>query len=93
MPVIQAIDVAERALYLTTVGEPSFDEWRDALLGVFSDPAFETGFNFISDRRGARPPSPEFAERETIILLTLFRAKNTRGRGVRLGEAAQWVLK
>ena len=68
MPVIYAIDVAERIVYLTTVGEPSFDEWRDALLGVFADPAFETGFNFISDRRRAQPPSPEFVERESVFV-------------------------
>jgi hypothetical protein len=63
MSVIYAIDVAERVVYLTTVGEPSFEQWRDTLLMVFSDPAFETGFNFISDRRRAKAPSPEFVER------------------------------
>jgi hypothetical protein len=68
MSVIYAIDVAERVVYLTTVGEPSFDEWRDTLLSVFSDPAFETGFHFISDRRRAKAPSPEFIEREIVFV-------------------------
>jgi hypothetical protein len=68
MSVIYAIDVAERVVYLTTVGEPSFEQWRDALLMVFSDPAFETGFNFISDRRRAKAPSPEFVEREIAFV-------------------------
>ncbi|HEX8557809.1 MAG TPA: hypothetical protein VF668_06905 [Pyrinomonadaceae bacterium] len=68
MPVIYTIDRAARVVYLTTVGDPSFDEWRDALLGVFSDPAFETGFNFISDRRQAEPLSPEFLEREVAFV-------------------------
>ena len=58
MPVIYSLDEGERVVYLTTVGEPSFDEWRDTLLAVFSDPFFETGFNFISDRRRAMTPSP-----------------------------------
>ena len=62
MPVFYTIDRSERVVYLTTVGEPSFDEWRDTLLRVFSAPAFETGFNFISDRRRAGVPSPEFAQ-------------------------------
>jgi hypothetical protein len=68
MPVIYAIDRTERVVYLTTVGEPSFDEWRDALLSVFSHSSFETGFNFISDRRRASAPSPEFIEQEVNFI-------------------------
>ncbi len=68
MPVIYGIDERERVVYLTTVGEPSFEEWRDTLLQVFNDPAFETGFNFISDRRRAKAPSAEFAEREVVFI-------------------------
>ena len=68
MPVIYTIDRPERVVYLSTVGDPSFDEWRDALLGVFSDPAFETGFHFISDRRRATAPDPEFVESQTAFV-------------------------
>lgn len=68
MPVIYTIDRSERVVYLSTVGEPSFEEWRDVLLGVFSDPAFETGFHFISDRRRATPPGSEFVGRQTSFM-------------------------
>ena len=68
MPVIYTIDRPERVVYLSTVGDPSFDEWRDTLLGLFSDPAFETGFNFISDRRRAAVPSREFVEQEIVFV-------------------------
>src|SRR5215218_1669662 len=68
MSVIYSIDAAERIVYLTTVGEPSFDEWRDSLLRVFSDPSFESGFNFISDRRRARPPGREFVDQEVVFV-------------------------
>ena len=68
MPAIYTIDRTARVVYLTTVGEPSFPEWRDTLLAVFSDPAFETGFHFISDRRRAEPLSPEFVERQVLFL-------------------------
>jgi hypothetical protein len=68
MPVIYSIDRGERVVYLTTVGEPSFDEWRETLLKVFSDPSFETGFNFISDRRRATAPSREFVEEEIVFV-------------------------
>ena len=44
MPVIYTIDRPERVVYLSTVGDPSFDEWQEALLKVFADQAFETGF-------------------------------------------------
>src|SRR5829696_1285972 len=68
MPVIYTIDRSERVVYLSTAGDPSFDEWRDTLLGVFSDPAFETGFHFISDRRRATAPDAEFVEREVVFI-------------------------
>lgn len=68
MPVIYTIDRTARVVYLNTVGDPPFDEWRDVLLGVFSDPAFETGFNFISDRRQGAPLGPEFVERQIVFL-------------------------
>jgi hypothetical protein len=68
MPVIYTIDRPERVVYLSTVGDPSFDEWRDVLLRLFSDPAFETGFHFISDRRRATAPSAEFVEQEVVFI-------------------------
>lgn len=68
MPVIYTIDRPERVVYLTTVGDPSFEEWREALLSVFADSAFETGFHFISDRRRATVPSPEFAEQQVVFV-------------------------
>ena len=68
MPVIYTIDRPERVVYLMTVGDPSFDEWRDALLKVFSDPAFETGFHFISDRRRSAAPDAEFVERQIVFI-------------------------
>lgn len=68
MPVIYTIDRSERVVYLSTVGDPSFDEWRDALLGVFSDPAFETGFHFISGHRRGEPPGVKFAERQLVFI-------------------------
>ena len=68
MPVIYTIDRAARVVYLTTVGDSAFEEWRDVLLGVFSDSAFESGFHFISDRRRAQAPGLEFVERQTAFM-------------------------
>jgi hypothetical protein len=68
MSVIYSIDAVARVVYLTTLGEPSFDEWRDTLLAVFSDSSFETGFNFISDRRRSEPPSRDFVERQIVFV-------------------------
>ena len=68
MPVIYTIDRPERVVYLTTVGDPSFDEWQETLLRVFNDPAFETGFHFISDRRRSAAPSADFVERQVVFI-------------------------
>ena len=81
MPVIYTIDRPGRVVYLSTVGDPSFDEWRDALQGVFSDPAFETGFHFISDRRRATVPGADFVEQQTDFI---------RGHEQRLGRC-RWA--
>lgn len=68
MPVIYTIDRPERVVYLTTVGDPSFAEWRETLLRVFSDPAFESGFHFISDRRRSAAPDAEFVEQQIVFV-------------------------
>ncbi|MFL6333983.1 MAG: hypothetical protein ACJ754_11780 [Pyrinomonadaceae bacterium] len=68
MPVIYTIDRPERVVYLTTVGDPSFEEWQETLLRLFSDPAFQTGFHFISDRRRAAAPDADFVEREVVFI-------------------------
>jgi hypothetical protein len=68
MPVIYTIDRPERVVYLMTVGDPSFDEWRETLLRLFSDPAFQTGFHFISDRRRASAPDADFVEQEVVFI-------------------------
>ncbi len=68
MSVVYIIDRSSRVVLLTTVDDMSFEEWRDSLLAVFSDPAFETGFNFISDRRRVGPPDAEFVERQVAFI-------------------------
>jgi hypothetical protein len=68
MPVIYTIDRPERVVYLTTVGDPSFEEWRDTLLRVFSDSAFQAGFHFISDRRRSAAPDADFVERQIVFM-------------------------
>ncbi len=62
MAVTYRIDSDERIVYLTTTGESSFPEWRDAMLAVLSDPSYERGFNFLSDRTHETDvPDTEFA--------------------------------
>ena len=68
MPVIYTIDRRERVVYLTTVGDPFFEEWRETLLKLFSDPAFESGFHFISDRRRGTAPNADFVERQIVFI-------------------------
>ncbi len=69
MPIIYTIDRSARVVYLTSVGDLSFNEWRDAMLGVLSDGAFERGFNFINDRREATPVEPDFLDRQAAFFL------------------------
>jgi hypothetical protein len=46
------LDKANRIVYLEG-DDPSFEVWRQTMLAVFADSEFETGFNFLSDRRSA----------------------------------------
>jgi hypothetical protein len=63
MPVLYGIDANRRLVSLVTIGGASFEEWRDALLGVFANSSFRTGFDFLSDRRRGAAPDRVFIER------------------------------
>ena len=63
MPVLYGLDAGRRLVHLVTIGDASFDEWRDALLGVFANSSFRTGFDFLSDRRRGAAMSRVFIER------------------------------
>jgi len=64
------IDTADRVVYLTTVGESSFAEWRDVMLCALSDPQYRRGMGFLSDRRGQTDvPDPEFARAAAQFLM------------------------
>lgn len=68
MSVSYSIDPGERIVYLETDAAPSFEEWRDAMRSLLSDPAFETGFDFLSTRGpSVGPPSAEFTLRATAF--------------------------
>jgi hypothetical protein len=45
------IDPEERIVYMTTTGVTSLAEWRAAVQSILDDPAFRSGYNFLSDRR------------------------------------------
>jgi hypothetical protein len=69
------IDPDERIVYLDTTAAPSYEEWRDAMLALLSDPAFETGFDFLSSRGpDAGPPDAEF----TRLAAAFFREHQAR---------------
>jgi hypothetical protein len=61
--VLYGIDANRRLVTLVTVGDASFDEWREALLGVFSNSSFRTGFDFLSDGRRGTARDRVFIER------------------------------
>ena len=70
LAVTYKISPDERIIYLTTAGDSTFDEWRDAMLGVLSDPAYRRGMGFLSDRRGQTgTPEPEFAREAAQFLM------------------------
>jgi hypothetical protein len=64
MAVTYRINPDERVVYLDIDAGPSFEEWRDAMQTLLSDPAFKTGFDFLSSRGpDAGPPSAEFTQK------------------------------
>jgi hypothetical protein len=59
----------ERTVYLTTTGEATFAEWREAVLSALSDPDYRKGFNFLSDRSDqADVPDTAFAKSAAALL-------------------------
>jgi hypothetical protein len=64
------INPQERIIYLTTVGESSFAEWRDMMLSLLSDPTYRRGMGFLSDRRRQTGvPEAEFAREAAQFLM------------------------
>jgi hypothetical protein len=56
------IDGSSRIVFLEG-DQPSLQEWQQTLLAIFSDPAFQRGFNFLSDRsRCKEPMTPDFPD-------------------------------
>src|SRR5688572_19432938 len=47
---IYRIDRISKIVYLEG-SDLNLDEWKQTLLALFADPDFESGFNFLSDRR------------------------------------------
>ncbi len=50
MPVSYRIDPEEKIVYITIVGDSSLAEWTEVMLTVLTDPSYQPGFNFLSDR-------------------------------------------
>jgi hypothetical protein len=64
------IEPDEGIVYLTTTGESSFAEWRDAMLSALSDAEYRCGMGFLSDRRAQTDvPDPEFARSAAQFLM------------------------
>ena len=69
MAVTYRIAPDERIVYLTTTGEATFAQWREAVLSALSDPAYRKGFNFLSDRRDQTDvPDTEFVKAAAALL-------------------------
>jgi hypothetical protein len=70
LAVTYRIEPEERIVYLTTVGESTFAEWRDTMLAILDDPAYQRGMGFLSDRRQQTGvPDPEFAREAALFLM------------------------
>lgn len=75
MAVTYRINPDDRIVYLDTTATLSYEEWRDAMLAVLSDPAFETGFDFLNNRGPeVGPPSAEF----TLLAAAFYRDNQAR---------------
>jgi hypothetical protein len=75
MAVTYRINPDERIVHLETTATPSYEEWHDSMLALLSDPAFQTGFDFLSTRGpNVGPPSTEF----TLMAAAFYRDNQAR---------------
>ena len=69
MPFAFRVDPALRVVILRPDSPPILQDWADVIDRALDDPAFQPGFNFLSDRRHiAEPPTREYV-RGTIEAL------------------------
>lgn len=87
MAITYHIDVQERLVYLTITGTSPFDEWEGVLRRVLADPAYEKGFNFLTDRRAqTEMPWPDF----TLKVMRFLAAHKPEMGRYRWAAVAPW---
>jgi hypothetical protein len=70
MAIKYRIDSDERIVYLTTEGASNYAEWKATMLSILSDPSFQSGIGFLSDRRSqTNEPDSEFARSAAQFLM------------------------
>lgn len=85
-----AIDVGEHLVTVTVSDRVSYEEWEVMIQAVLADPAYQPGFDFLSDRRTANPPPTIDAIRRGMAFFEIHREKlsNCRWALVVAGAAA-----
>jgi hypothetical protein len=68
VPISHTVDAAAGLVSLRLEGAVTYEEFAAALAAVVADPAYRTGFSFLSDRRGAATPSSDYARRVIELL-------------------------
>jgi hypothetical protein len=85
MAVTYSIEPGERIVYLTVTGESSLAEWEAAMSAALADPAYQKGFNFLSDRRAqTNVPDTGF----TKGAIAFFQAHSSEFDGCRLAAVS-----
>jgi len=50
-PLEVRIDAPARLVHIRYLSDPTFQQWVEAMEAIFANPAFQSGFGFLSDRR------------------------------------------
>src|SRR4051812_19138869 len=81
MGLTYSIEVEQRLARLQYEGETCFAAWREAMLAMLEDVAFEPGMNILADRRRSATASAEF-----VHAVVNFLAENAASF-----EGARWA--
>lgn len=74
-----AIDPEARMVTLVYSGQPEVDEWRQVVAAVLADPAYQSDFGFLADRRAVSGAPSSAAIRVVVDFLSTHRHE-IRGR-------------
>jgi len=88
-----SIDLMNHIVEFDFTGSPSFEEWASVVYAVLSDQSFQSGYGFLSDRRGITDiPTTEYVRSVIGFLRGHYTAIGARRWAILVSDTASYGM-